>query len=105
MYKIKNYLSPLIATELFEQRNEQNCNLRKKSQFTIPPIIKLYHGSESISLLGPKIWSILPDRLKNANIIEAFKMQIKYGILKNFHSGIARLMFKMLVLFKSISIE
>ena len=77
MYKIKNYLSPLIATELFEQRNEQNCNLRKKSQFTIPPIIKLYHGSESISFLGPKIWSILPDRLRNANSIKAFKMQIK----------------------------
>ena len=31
MYKIKNDLSPLIITELFEQRNEQHCDLRKKS--------------------------------------------------------------------------
>ena len=77
MYKIKNDLSPLIVTELFEQRNEQHYDLRKNSQFTIPPIRTVYHGSESISFVGPKIWNILPDRLKNVNTIEAFKMQIK----------------------------
>ena len=38
MYKIKNDLSPLIVTELFEQRNEQHYDYRKNSQFTIPPI-------------------------------------------------------------------
>ena len=67
-------LFPLLVTELFEQRNEQHYDLRKNSQFTIPPV---YHGSESISFLGPKTWNILPDRLKNANSIEVFKMQIK----------------------------
>ena len=55
MHKIKNDLSPLIITELFEQRNEQHCDLRKNSQFTIPPIRTVYHVSESISFLGPKI--------------------------------------------------
>ena len=77
MYKIMNDLSPLIITELFKQRNEQHCDFRKNSQFTIPPIKTVYHGSESISFLEPKIWNILPDRLKNFNSIEAFKMQIK----------------------------
>ena len=77
MYKIKDDLSPLIVTELFKQRNEQHYDLRKNSQFTIPPIRTLYHGWESISFLQPKIWNILPDRLKNANSIEVFKMQIK----------------------------
>ena len=48
MYKIKDDLSPLIVTELFEQRNEQHYHLRKNSQFTIPPI-RTAHGSESIS--------------------------------------------------------
>ena len=60
----------------------------------------MYHGLESISFLGPKIWNILPDRLKNANSIEAFKMQIK-----KWNIGFARFMLKMSVLFKSISIE
>ena len=77
MYKIKDDLSPLIVTELFKQRNEQHYDLRKNSQFTIPPVRTLYHGWENISFLQPKIWNILPDRLKNANIIEVFKMQIK----------------------------
>ena len=54
MYKIKNDLSPLIVTELFEQRNEQHYDLRKNSQFTIPPMRTMYHGSESISFLGIK---------------------------------------------------
>ena len=77
MYKIKNDLSRLIVTELFEQRNVQDCNLRKNSQFTIPPIRTVHHGLESISSLGPKICDILQDRLKHANNIEAFKMQRK----------------------------
>ena len=64
MYKIKNDLSLLIVTELFEQRNEQHCDLRKNSQFTIPPIRTVYHRSEIISFLGHKTWNILPDRLK-----------------------------------------
>ena len=74
MYKIKNDLSPLIFTELFEQRNEQHYDLRKNSQFTKPPVRTVYHGSESIPFLGPKIWNILQNRLKNANSIQAFKM-------------------------------
>ena len=74
MYKIKNDLSPLIFTELFEQRNEQHYDLRKNSQFTKPPLRTVYHGSESIPFLGPKIWNILQNRLKNANSIQAFKM-------------------------------
>ena len=69
MYEIKTDLSPLIVTDLFEQRNEQHCDLRNNSQFTILPVKTVYHhGSEN------KIWNILPDRLKNANSMEAFKM-------------------------------
>ena len=77
MYKIKNDLSPLNVTELFEQSNEQHYDLRKYSHFTVPPVRTVYHGSESISFLGLKIWYILPDRLKNASSIEAFNMEIK----------------------------
>ena len=52
-------------------------NTRKNSQFTIPTIRTIFHESEYILFLGPKIWNILPNRLKNVNSIEAFKMQIK----------------------------
>ena len=77
MYKIKNDLPPLFVTELFEQRNEQYYDLRENSQFILHPVRIVYQELESISFLVAKIWNILPDRLKNANSIEAFKVQIK----------------------------
>ena len=36
-----------------------------------------YHGTESISYLGPKIWDILPERLGRIENIEHFKKEIK----------------------------
>ena len=57
MYKIRNSLSPLTETELFEQKNGKHWDL--------------------ISFLGPKISNILLGRLENANSIEAFKIQRK----------------------------
>ena len=83
MFKIKNDLSPEIMTELFEQRNEHHYNLRNNVHFITPQIRAVYHGSESISFLGPKIWNILPDRLENVTSLEAFKIQIKKWKLQN----------------------
>ena len=37
----------------------------------------VYHGTESISYLGQKIWDILPDKLKNIENLELFKKDIK----------------------------
>ena len=77
MYKIKNNLSPPIIADLFEQRNEQHYNLRNWAQFSLPAIRTVYQESESISFLGPKIWNMLPDKLKNASSLEVFKASIK----------------------------
>ena len=55
MYKIKNDLSSLIITELFEQRNEPHYDLRNNAEFTIHPIKTVYDSSKTISFLGPKI--------------------------------------------------
>ena len=51
MYEIKNDLSPLIVTELFEQ----HCDLTNNTQVTIAPTRTVFHRSESISFIGPKI--------------------------------------------------
>ena len=55
MYKASKSLSPPIITELFEKKNDHQYNLRHNSQFTIPAVNSVYHGTESVSLLGPKI--------------------------------------------------
>ena len=51
----------------------------------------MYHGSESISHLGPRIWNTLPHRSKNANSTEAFKMQIRNESLKIVNVGLPSL--------------
>ena len=94
MYKVKNNLSPSIIAELFEQRNE-NYNLRNNNPFTIPAVRTVQHGSESISFLGPKIWNILPDNIKNAESLNVFKTKIKAGNQKLVHVASAEYMYKM----------
>ena len=94
MYKIKKNLSLLTVTDVFEQRNEQHYDLRINCQFTICPIWTVYHGSRSISFLGLKIWIILPDSLKNANRIEAFKMQIKKWTPENYPCRLSKVYFQ-----------
>ena len=37
----------------------------------------LYHGTESLSNLGPRIWNLVPDKLKQLVDIHAFKKEIK----------------------------
>ena len=68
--------------ELLKPADEQHHNLRNNAEFTIPVIKSVYHGPESISFLGPKIWNSLPDRLKNVSRLHLFKQEIKNGILK-----------------------
>ena len=48
MCKANKGLSPLIITDLFEKKR----HLRHYSQFTIPTVNSVYHGTESVSFLG-----------------------------------------------------
>ena len=55
LYKIKNGLLAELFTEIFASETESHYNLRWCNDFRIPSIRTVYHGSESISFLGPKI--------------------------------------------------
>ena len=37
----------------------------------------VYHGTESIFYLGPNIWNILPEKLKNIENVEHFKKEFE----------------------------
>ena len=43
----------------------------------MPNVRSVFHGSESISYLGPKIWDIVPLELKELTSVVAFKKGIK----------------------------
>ena len=55
MFKVANGMCPEIMNEIFQLREKSHFNLRYTSEFIIPSSHSVYHGSESISYLGPKI--------------------------------------------------
>ena len=63
--------------EIFEMRNKHSCNLRQNSRFPRSLVTLLYHGTESISYLVPKVWNILPNIYENIAGLEKFKKAIK----------------------------
>ena len=78
MYKVSNGLSPTIVSNIFTQKNCHPYNLRLNSQFSRPLVRSVFHGTESISYLGPVvIWDILPDSYKNLTNVSVFKNRIK----------------------------
>ena len=88
MSKVYKNLSPPIIADFFHVR-QNNYNLRHDSYFAIPNVKSVYHGAESLSNLGPRIWNLVPDKLKQLVDIHAFKNELIYH---------------MLVLFKALSL-
>ena len=62
---------------IFKLQAENSYNLRQVSEFSRPMVKSVHHGTESISYLGPKIWDILPEKLKNIGNLQHFKKEIK----------------------------
>ena len=90
IYNLSKCLLPLLMTELFKPRNEHLYNLKSVYQFHTSSVNTAYHGIEIMSFLGPNLWNILSNKLKNIESLKAFKNRIKdwkpgncpYGIFK-----------------------
>ena len=72
MFKVYNNIALLI----FNKRNT-NDKLRHTSHLLLPPVRSLNNGTESLSLIGPKIWNIVPTEMKEVKTLSAFKSEIK----------------------------
>ena len=69
-------LSPPIVNDIFTQRSNSRYNLRQTSKISRPLVKPLYHGSESVSLLIPKVWNMLPDDCKDVDNLSTFKNKL-----------------------------
>ena len=65
MYKVKYGILP-NALGNFVSMRDLCYNLRNASSFMKEKVNTTCYGTESISILGPKIWDILPTDLKEA---------------------------------------
>ena len=77
MLRFHNGLSSPLMNNIFTLKAENSYNLRQVSEFSMLMVKSVNHGTESISYLGPKIWNILPEKLKNIENLEHFKKEIK----------------------------
>ena len=76
MFKISKNLSPDIVREIFQERSVP-YNLRSDNNSASRHVNSVYHGTESLSFLGPKIWEQVPPELKALESLDIFKRQIK----------------------------
>ena len=77
MFRDSRNLSPTILNDTFTQKGNNCYNLRHISKFSRPLVRSVYHGSERISFLGPKMWNMLPDDSKDIDNLYTFKNKVK----------------------------
>ena len=76
MFKISKNLSSEIVKEIFQERIV-SYNLRSNNSFTSHRVDSIYHRTESLSFLGPKIWEIVPLEIKESENKNIFKRRVK----------------------------
>ena len=80
MFKIHKRMSPDILREIFVPKIS-SYNLRRNNTFERRQFHSVYHGTKSLSFLGPKIRDLVPLKFRQLESLEVFKLKIKKGIL------------------------
>ena len=77
IYKVKNSISPEIMKEVFIFQENENCNLRSGTHVMNRNIHTAHFGTDTITNLGPKMWKLVSDEIKNASSLLVLKSRIK----------------------------
>ena len=83
-------ISSSIVKGVFESRAEHHYNLRCISQFFAPLVSTVFHSTECISFLGPKICILLPESFKIIDSLENFQILIKKWKPENYPCRLCR---------------
>ena len=77
LYKVFHGLSPSIMKNVFHFNINIPYNLRSRNElYCRNPKTKKY-GTETISYLAPKIWSLVPNAIKSSKLLVVFKSKIR----------------------------
>ena len=75
IFKSKTGVSPELMNDIFHFL-ERSYNLKSNDTSERKRDHTVYHGSESISFLAPKLWDLLPNSIKNYASLKEFKTKI-----------------------------
>ena len=76
IYKEMQGISPSLLNEVFVPR-QCNYELRGNNFLERRRVKSVRYGTKFISSLAPKIWKILPNEIKDSDILQTFKMKLK----------------------------
>ena len=76
IYKTLHCLNPQYMKQL-SQLNESRYSSRRPLDLIVPRVNKTRYGLRSIRYEGAKIWNHLPNSIKSAENLDAFKRLIK----------------------------
>ena len=82
VYKVENNILPNALGSFITKRNLQ-YNLRHASNFLRDKVSTTSYGTESVRILGPKIWDLLPYDIKYAENLDSFQTKIKNWKVEN----------------------
>ena len=82
MYMVKNVILPNALGEFITKKNLR-YNLRNHPTFTKDKANTTQYGTESMNILGPKIWDIIPSEIKNSVTLDSFNVNMKNWKVEN----------------------
>ena len=77
IFKFLNGLSPQVMNEVFQVKSPAPYYLRDKNELYNKNPKTVAYGTESVSFMTPKIWSIVPQELKNPQSLYSLKKGIR----------------------------
>ena len=90
MLKVKNNIAPEIIKELFAPKVSP-YELRNNNSFKRRRVNSVWHGTESVSYLGPKIWDLVPIETKESESLNGFKFKIKRWVSEGYSCRICKI--------------
>ena len=77
IYKYLHGLSPAILNEVFKVNETIPYDLRMRNELYARNPKTVRYGTETISFLSPKIWSLIPQNIKDSGSLSCFKKNIR----------------------------
>ena len=93
MFKSKKGLSPIINQEVFPKRDIK-YNLRSQTDLKTSGTSTVHKGTESLRSLGPKVWNLIPEEIKESESLDIFFSKIKKWIPSNYPCKLCKIYVK-----------
>ena len=86
--------------EVFNFQENERYIFRSGTHLASRNMHTAHFGTDTIPSLGPKLWKLIPDKIKHPSTLSAFKAKIKFWTINNCSLDYAKYLLKILVLLK-----